>query len=92
MGRPNLRLEALEQRLALNAAPVATDDQYQVSAGQTLHVGLPDGGERVTLVAAGSTWRYLDNGSDQGTAWRQSAFNDSAWSSGLAELGYVDGE
>ena len=45
-----------------------------------------------TLVAAGSTWRYKDNGSDQGTAWRAAAFNDSAWSSGPAQLGYGDGD
>lgn len=45
-----------------------------------------------TLVPAGATWKYLDNGSNQGTAWRTPAFNDSAWASGLAELGYGDGD
>ena len=43
-----------------------------------------------TLVAAGSTWRYLDDGSDQGTAWRAPGFNDASWASGAAELGYGD--
>jgi hypothetical protein len=43
-----------------------------------------------TLVAAGSTWRYLDNGSNQGTAWRAFGFNDGAWRSGRAPLGYGD--
>ena len=47
---------------------------------------------QTTLVAQGSTWRYLDDGSDQGTAWRASAFDDSSWSSGPAELGYGDGD
>ncbi len=42
------------------------------------------------LVTAGATWKYLDNGSDQGTAWRAINFNDSAWPSGPAELGYGD--
>jgi hypothetical protein len=37
-----------------------------------------------------SVWKYLDDGSDQGTAWR-GAFNDSSWKSGPAELGYGDG-
>ena len=46
----------------------------------------------LTLVAAGSVWKYLDNGSDQGTAWRATAFNDSGWASGPAELGYGDGD
>ena len=37
-----------------------------------------------TLVPAGATWKYLDNGSDQGTAWRATSFNDSTWPSGPA--------
>ncbi len=45
-----------------------------------------------TLVAAGSSWRYLDNGSNQGTAWRASGFNDGAWAQGAAQLGYGDGD
>lgn len=45
-----------------------------------------------TLVAAGSTWKYLANGSNQGTAWRASSFDDSVWPSGPAQLGYGDGD
>src|SRR5215208_3678549 len=45
-----------------------------------------------TLVPTGATWRYLDNGSDQGTAWRAASFNDSTWGSGPAQLGYGDGD
>lgn len=37
-----------------------------------------------------SGWRYLGNGSNQGTAWRTPGFNDSAWSVGTSELGYGD--
>ncbi|HTH47914.1 MAG TPA: lamin tail domain-containing protein [Candidatus Limnocylindria bacterium] len=44
------------------------------------------------FVPAGATWRYLDNGSDQGTAWRAPAFNDSTWKAGPAQLGYGDGD
>jgi acid phosphatase type 7 len=40
----------------------------------------------------GSSWKYLDNGSDQGTAWRNAGFNDAAWASGNSELGYGDGD
>ncbi len=43
------------------------------------------------LVSIGATWRYLDNGSDQGTAWRATAFADGTWAQGPAELGYGDG-
>ncbi len=44
------------------------------------------------IVVKGAVWKYLDNGIDQGTAWRQSAFNDGSWASGPAELGYGDGD
>jgi hypothetical protein len=44
-----------------------------------------------TLVPSNSVWKYLDNGSDQGAAWRDAAFNDKAWASGPAQLGYGDG-
>jgi len=45
-----------------------------------------------TLIPLGATWSYLDNGSDQGTAWRGLAFDDTAWSSGPAQLGYGGGD
>ncbi|MEO2092690.1 MAG: metallophosphoesterase family protein, partial [bacterium] len=44
------------------------------------------------ILPAGSTWSYLDNGSNQGTAWQQVGFNDSAWSTGTAQFGYGDGD
>jgi hypothetical protein len=46
----------------------------------------------VTFISTGSSWKYLDNGTDQGTAWRATAFDDSTWKSGNAELGYGDGD
>ena len=46
----------------------------------------------VRLFDLGATWRYLDDGSDQGTAWRSSGFDDAGWASGPAELGYGDGD
>jgi formylglycine-generating enzyme required for sulfatase activity len=44
----------------------------------------------VFLVEPGATWKYLDNGSNQGTTWITPDFNDSTWAAGLAELGYGD--
>lgn len=49
-------------------------------------------GSEQNLLNKGATWRYLDDGSDQGTAWQASGFDDSGWSSGNAELGYGDGD
>jgi formylglycine-generating enzyme required for sulfatase activity len=42
------------------------------------------------LIPQGSTWKYLDDGNDQASAWRQPAFDDSGWKSGPAPLGYTD--
>lgn len=42
------------------------------------------------LIPAASVWKYLDNGSNQGTNWQTITFNDSAWATGRAELGYGD--
>ncbi|MDC0267546.1 hypothetical protein OAK41_03325, partial [Akkermansiaceae bacterium] len=44
------------------------------------------------LIPFGSTWKYLDDGSEQGYEWRQDFFDDSSWKSGLAELGYGEDE
>ena len=43
------------------------------------------------LINKESVWKYLDDGSDQGTAWRLPEFDDSSWEEGRAELGYGDG-
>ncbi|MFB3895372.1 MAG: PKD domain-containing protein [bacterium] len=44
-----------------------------------------------TFITKGSTWKYRDDGSNQGTAWRAITFDDSTWSTGQAELGFGDG-
>ena len=51
----------------------------------------PSGANTETIIGFGDPWKYLDNGSDQGTAWQATAFDDSTWSSGNSELGYGDG-
>src|ERR1043166_1554025 len=45
-----------------------------------------------TLISTGSVWKYLDTGTDQGTIWREPAFDDTAWSAGPAQLGFGDGD
>lgn len=49
-----------------------------------------DSFSQATIIPFGATWKYLDNGTDQGTAWRAPAptFNDASWAAGPAELGY----
>ena len=56
------------------------------------HIGLTraDQMENLVLIEQGSIWRYLDDGSDQGTSWTEPEFDDDSWSMGYAELGYGD--
>jgi hypothetical protein len=37
-----------------------------------------------------SNWRYLDNGTNQGTNWRGTSFVDTTWAFGPGKLGYSD--
>ena len=44
----------------------------------------------LTLLATGAAWKFFDRTNDLGTAWRSNTFNDAAWSSGPAMLGFGD--
>jgi hypothetical protein len=65
---------------------------FTISEGSYQPVYFYETDTSVVLVPDGSTWRYLDDGSDQGTAWRETDFDDSGWASGPAQLGYGDGD
>ncbi len=74
-------------------APVFSQHGGQVARGYELTMTTGGGtstGKDVMLLARGSAWRYLDDGTDQGTAWQAEAFNDSSWKSGNAHFGYND--
>jgi acid phosphatase type 7 len=48
---------------------------------------------QTTLIPAGSSWKYLDNGVDMtSSGWTQVEFDDAAWAQGNAELGFGDGD
>jgi hypothetical protein len=57
-------------------------DAYTINADKT---------NKVQLIRAGDTWKYFD-GQMVDSTWRNMSFNDSAWSSGPAQLGYGDGD
>jgi hypothetical protein len=44
------------------------------------------------FITPGAVWKYHDQGQDLGTAWRNLGYNDAAWPSGPAQLGYGDGD
>lgn len=43
-----------------------------------------------TPIPKGSTWMYLDDGTDQGTEWKELSYDASSWKLGIAQLGYGD--
>ena len=46
----------------------------------------------ISLVATGAVWKYNDSGADLSNAWRTLSYNDAAWFSGPAQLGFGDGD
>lgn len=52
---------------------------------------IASGGGEETLIPAGSAWRYWDKGPPPSADWNLPDFDDRAWSTGNAELGYGDG-
>ena len=68
----------------------ADDGQYSVSDQLTVQIRRSP--MEQNLIADGSVWRYLDDGSNQGIKWRARLFNDNKWKTGAAQLGYGDGD
>ena len=48
----------------------------------------PAAADAVELIPLWGTWKYLDTGVAPAADWKMAAFNDSAWASGPAQLGY----
>lgn len=65
----------------------ARSDSGQFFQSQPVTIGVA-----AALVQRGSSWHYLDDGTDQGTGWVSPSFDDSEWKTGFAEFGYGDGD
>lgn len=81
-------------RIALPIALLVTLAPGQASAGETT---VTDAETTVveaetTLIEAGATWSYDDTDVEPATTWRALDFDDSAWSTGPAQLGFGDGD
>ncbi|RIK76721.1 MAG: hypothetical protein DCC68_18745 [Planctomycetota bacterium] len=70
------------------AAPGALD--FSFDTGTPTPAAAPPAA--TILIPSGSDWKYLDDGSNQGVAWRAPAFDDSAWPVGPAQFGYGEGD
>ena len=75
----------------LKARAQLTGGAFLDSPAVPVTVVAPD--QTLTLVGQGSDWRYLDTGTAPAANWQSAAFNDAAWLSGPARLGFGgDGE
>jgi hypothetical protein len=69
-----------------------TADDGELQASDDVMVTVSRPAAQGTIIPAGAEWKYLDDGSNQETAWRALTFDDSKWKSGKAQLGYNDGD
>ncbi len=45
-----------------------------------------------TIIRSGDSWKYLDDGTNQGAQWRDPAADDSTWREGPSQLGFGEGD
>ncbi len=67
---------------------VMVTDAAGASASNSFVIGVAP--MTTSLVATGSVWKFNDSGANLGTAWRSTSYNDTAWLSGPAMLGFGD--
>lgn len=91
-----------EARLFVNDIPVPTNKfSGKLFAPITLRASAPAGYKFIgwkegtlsdtdTIFAAGSTWRYYDQGSLDGEAWQSTNYDDTSWAAGQAPFGYAN--
>ncbi|MDF2514753.1 MAG: hypothetical protein K0R59_49 [Sphingobacterium sp.] len=69
---------------------VLNETAYDDLEAKTLASGLAL--EQGPYFSKGSTWKYLDDGSNQGISWRNTTFDDSLWKSGGGQFGFGEGD
>ncbi|MBI1841161.1 MAG: carboxypeptidase regulatory-like domain-containing protein [Verrucomicrobia bacterium] len=71
---------------SLKAVAIDAQGDSMESAVVSITITPPSSGTQ--WISFGDFWKYLDDGSDQGSNWVKRSFNDLAWRSGPARLGY----
>lgn len=78
--------------LTITDGPVYNVDGSAGNAAITIADNDTATGTEEMLIRPGATWKFLDDGSNQGAAWSAIGFNDAGWASGRGQLGYGDGD
>lgn len=60
---------------------------FQAMEWRLAEITVPGGATR-SIMSPGRVWSYLDNNVDQGTAWKERGFDDLAWPTGPAPMGF----
>ncbi|MCU1499712.1 MAG: hypothetical protein JWM47_3665 [Acidimicrobiales bacterium] len=66
----------------------AVDAKGNASATLAPVTAMPAPPSLGTLLNRGASWRYADSGTQPGVAWQAGGYDDSAWASGPAMLGW----
>lgn len=70
----------------------ATDDRGESRTSSSIRITVAERIAGTRLIPANAVWKFRDQGTDEGTAWRAPSFNDGSWASGPGQLGYGDGD
>jgi hypothetical protein len=70
---------------------VAFDNSGSNSTPSSVMIVVTNPPGLTAVLTNGAEWKYLDDGTDQGTAWKALLFTDTGWSNGIADFGYGDG-
>lgn len=84
-------MDVVENKLAFSRTFSSAKDWQANATGADL--GFTEVAPEVItpLVAKLAAWKYNDTGTDLGSAWRSSAYDDAAWAQGPGVLGYGNG-
>ena len=76
-----LALSNVQTNRAGNYQVVVSDSSGSVTSA-VARLTVASSGQTFSLIPTNSVWKYLDTGTNLGTAWKETNFNDSAWASG----------
>ncbi len=85
-----VQFPALSADTAFARLPDGGEDWIKTAVGTPGQVNREVALVELSVVEPGATWSFWDQGSHPGEGWNTAGFDDSAWSSGGAPLGYGD--